>query len=378
MDAETDKRLDISNPGGEASYEILGMPYSWQLDEGIVQFAGIPVVAFWTPTSLAEFLAGMHRIAGQDRYAYILQAQGRRSEQDDWNYISSFPTFFEGLRGINRVAIAAGWGRMELIDYQPEQRQAVMRIYNAWEAACQQALGVCWGTHYFAGKLAGWFSRHFGVNCWCTQRAFTAKGDPYDEFSIAPSPTTVEEELARIERSEKERRASMEAEERRRQLEVQVEQRTRELSSTIERLEQAQSHMQSQALTIQRLSIPIVQLWDGILMVSLIGELDSQRAQQLIETLLDAISQRRARFVLLDITGVSVVDSGVADSLIRTVQAVKLLGAQAILVGISPEVAQSLVTLQVDLGAITTCSDLGQGLKRAFQAMGLAVCASAT
>jgi rsbT co-antagonist protein RsbR len=113
-------------------------------------------------------------------------------------------------------------------------------------------------------------------------------------------------------------------------------------------------------------------------MVSLIGELDSRRAQQLVETLLDAICQRHASFVLLDITGVSVVDSSVADYLIRTVQAVKLLGAQAMLVGIRPEVAQALVTLQVDLGSIITCSDLGQGLKRAFQAMGLSVRASAT
>jgi rsbT co-antagonist protein RsbR len=378
VDAEKSARFDISNPGAEESYELLGLPFSWRLDEGIFRYAGIQSVMFWAPTSLAEFLASMHRIAGEERYAYILQAQGRQSEQDDWNFISSFPSFFEGLRGINRVAVSAGWGRMELVDYQPEQRRAVMRIYNAWEAACQQAMGVCWGTHYFAGKLAGWFSRHFGVNCWCTQLAFIAKGDRYDEFSIAPSPTTVEEELARIERSEQERRAGAEAEERQRQLEAQVEQRTRELSSTIERLEQAQSSLQSQALTIQRLSIPIVQLWDGILMVSLIGEIDSQRAQQLIETLLEAISQRHAGFVLLDITGVSVVDSSVADYLIRTVQAVKLLGAQAILVGISPEVAQSLVTLQVDLGSITTCSDLGQGLKRAFQAMGLSVRAGAT
>ena len=373
MDHENGESLDISNRGGEERYELLDFPYSWQLDEGILRYAGVQSVIFWAPTSLAEFLAGMHRIAGDERYGYILQAQGRRSEQDDWNFISSFPSFIEGLRGINRVAVTAGWGRMELIEYQPERRHAVVRIYNAWEAICQKALGVCWGSHYFAGKLAGWFSRNFGVNCWGTQRAFIAKGSPYDEFLIAPSLTTVERELERIEQSEREREAGKAAEDRRRELEAMVEQRTMELRSTIERLEQAQSHLQSQALTIQQLSIPVVQHWDGILMASLVGELDGPRVQHLTEALLDAISQRHAALVLLDVTGASRVDASVADHLIRTVQAVKLLGARAMLVGISPEVAQALVALQVDLGSISTCADLRQGLMLAFQSMGLSV-----
>lgn len=90
MDDENVESLDISNRGGEERYELLDFPYSWQLDEGILRYAGVQSVIFWAPTSLAEFLAGMHRIAGDERYGYILPAQGRRSEQDDWNFISSF------------------------------------------------------------------------------------------------------------------------------------------------------------------------------------------------------------------------------------------------------------------------------------------------
>lgn len=359
--------------GGVSDFKLLELPYTWQLDEGVFQYAGVPSVIFWAPTSLAAFLEGMYRIAGPERYGYILQAQGRLSEQDDWNYICSFPTFLEGLRGINRVAVTAGWGLMELIHYEPEQKQATMRIYNAWEALCQKALGVCWGSHYFAGKLAGWFSRHFGVNCWCTQVRFSAQGHAYDEFLVAPSPVTVEAELVRIDEEERRRTADLDAQERQRELTAVVEQRTKELRITIERLEQAQAVLQKQAETIQQLSIPIVQVWDGILLVSLIGHLDGQRAQHLIELLLESIRQRRARMVLLDVTGVTIVDTAVAGYLMRTVQAVKLLGAQTMLVGISPEIAQTLVTLEVDLGSMVAAADLQQGLQMAMAKIGLSV-----
>ena len=280
---------------GTADFKLLELPYSWQLGQGVFQYAGVPSVIFWAPTSLAAFLAGMYRIAGPERYGYILQSQGRLSEQDDWNYICSFPSFLEGLRGINRVAVTAGWGLMELVRYEPEQKQATMRIYNAWEALCQKALGVCWGSHYFAGKLAGWFSRHFGVNCWCTQTSFSAQGHPYDEFLIAPSPVTVEAELARIDEEEKHRQEHLDAQQRQQELAAVVEQRTSELRFTIERLEQAQAALQAQAATIQQLSIPIVQVWDGILLVSLVGHIDGQRAQHLHTQPPGPVGPRRIR-----------------------------------------------------------------------------------
>lgn len=358
---------------GTADFKLLELPYSWQLGQGVFQYAGVPSVVFWAPTSLAAFLAGMYRIAGPERYGYILQSQGRLSEQDDWNYICSFPSFLEGLRGINRVAVTAGWGLMELVRYEPEQKRATMRIYNAWEALCQKALGVCWGSHYFAGKLAGWFSRHFGVNCWCTQTSFSAQGHPYDEFLVAPSPVTVEAELARIDEEERRRQEHLDAQERQQELAAVVEQRTSELRVTIERLEQAQAALQAQAATIQQLSIPIVQVWDGILLVSLVGHIDGQRAQHLIEMLLESIRDRRARMVLLDVTGVTIMDTAVASYLLRTVQAVKLLGAQTMLVGISPQIAQTLVTLGVDLGGMVAAADLQQGLQTAMAKIGLSV-----
>lgn len=356
-----------------ADFDLLGLPYQWQLQQGIFKYAGVPAVTFWQPSSLAAFLEAMYRIAGSERFGYIMQAQGRMSEQTDWEFIRSFPSFFEGLRGINRVAVSAGWGLLELIRYDREQTRAVMRIHNSWEALCQKALGVCWGTHYFAGKLAGWFSREFGVNCWCTQTAFQAGNDPWDEFQIAPALSTVEAELVRIEQQEQEHLASLEALKRQKDLEQLVEQRTSDLRGTIDRLQQAQANLLSQAATIQQLSIPIVQVWDSILLVSLVGDFNDERAQQLLSSLLSSVQARRAQIVIVDVTGVSMVDTAVANHLLRAVHSVRLLGAKTLLVGISPQIAQSLVHLGVDLSSLSTAADLQQGMKLAMSSIGLLI-----
>jgi rsbT co-antagonist protein RsbR len=193
---------------------------------------------------------------------------------------------------------------------------------------------------------------------------FIARGDPYDEFLVEQSSLDVAETLAQLEREERERHE---------QLEVLVEQRTQEMRRAVEDLQQAQRAMRDQARAIEELSTPVVQLWKGILMVPLVGSIDDRRAQRLVETLLTAISEHEADTVLLDITGVTTVDTVVANHLIRTIQAARLLGAHPMLVGISAEIAQTLVTLGVDLSTIPTSANVEQGLQASFRTIGLRI-----
>jgi rsbT co-antagonist protein RsbR len=104
-----------------------------------------------------------------------------------------------------------------------------------------------------------------------------------------------------------------------------------------------------------------------VVVMPLIGALDSARAQQVIETLLEGVAARRARVAILDITGVAVVDSQVANGLLRAAQAVRLLGASVVLTGIKPEVAQTLVNLGADLRGIVTRGSLQSGIAFALQ-----------
>jgi anti-anti-sigma regulatory factor len=118
--------------------------------------------------------------------------------------------------------------------------------------------------------------------------------------------------------------------------------------------------------TVQELSTPVVPVLEGILILPLIGFIDSDRAQRIMEGLLNGIVQYRAQVVILDVTGVPVVDTGVADHLVRAARAAGLLGAQPILVGIRPEVAQTIVGLGVHLHEIATRGDLRDGLEYAL------------
>ncbi|GAB4211532.1 MAG: hypothetical protein OHK0022_46150 [Roseiflexaceae bacterium] len=125
---------------------------------------------------------------------------------------------------------------------------------------------------------------------------------------------------------------------------------------------QAEQIIQMQAATLQELSTPVIPLNDSTIVLPLIGTVDSQRAQQVMDTLLTGVQEHRARFAILDITGVTVVDTQVANALIRAAQATQLLGARVILTGIRPEIAQTLVGLGVNLSSVVTLSTLQRGI----------------
>ena len=131
--------------------------------------------------------------------------------------------------------------------------------------------------------------------------------------------------------------------------------------------------IRSQQRELEELSTPVLQLRPGLLILPIIGMLDSRRAQQLTEQLLQAIRTRRGKVVVLDVTGVAAVDSRVANHLIQTVDAARLMGATAIVTGVSPEVAQSLVGLGIGLGNVTTVADLQGGIDEADRLLGLQV-----
>jgi rsbT co-antagonist protein RsbR len=136
-------------------------------------------------------------------------------------------------------------------------------------------------------------------------------------------------------------------------------------------MEAERETMQQQIIAAQRnalreLSTPLIPITDEVVIMPLIGTIDSQRAQQVMEALLEGVAQHQADLVILDITGVSVVDTQVAQSFIQAAHAVRLLGAQVMLTGIQPQIAQTLVHLGVDLSGIQTQGSLQAGIAAAL------------
>jgi rsbT co-antagonist protein RsbR len=131
-------------------------------------------------------------------------------------------------------------------------------------------------------------------------------------------------------------------------------------------LEQKESTIQAQQEELREISTPITEIWDGVLTLPIIGTLDSSRTMMVMEKLLERIEQDRARVVVMDVTGVLAIDSQVSHHLIQMIRAVGLMGANAVLTGIRPEIARALTSLNIDLGGVTTRSTLAEGLKEAF------------
>ncbi len=154
-------------------------------------------------------------------------------------------------------------------------------------------------------------------------------------------------------------------------LERRVVERTQALSDAYER-ERAQGDelrasvetQQTLSQTILELAMPVIPLNEHVLIVPLIGNIDSSRAAQLLSTVLEQVERRHARGLILDVTGISVIDTAVAQTLLRVADANRLLGTRTVLVGIRPEVAQTLVTLGVDLHNLLTASSLQEGLEQ--------------
>ncbi|NJP04374.1 MAG: PAS domain-containing protein [Chloroflexaceae bacterium] len=126
-------------------------------------------------------------------------------------------------------------------------------------------------------------------------------------------------------------------------------------------------HTAAQQTALRELSSPLIPLIDGVVVLPLIGSIDNQRAQQVQETLLEGVMQHRANTVILDITGVQTVDNETANGFMQAAQAVRLLGAQVMMTGIQPRIAQTLIHLGADLSGIKTYSSLQSGIAAVLQ-----------
>ncbi|MFS8071763.1 MAG: STAS domain-containing protein, partial [Byssovorax sp.] len=121
--------------------------------------------------------------------------------------------------------------------------------------------------------------------------------------------------------------------------------------------------IQQQQQIIRELGTPIIQVWDEVLTVPMMGVVDSRRAADLMDDLLAEVARTRARFTILDLTGVEVHDSATASYILRMVASIRLLGAEGIITGIQPTVAQTMIAIGVDLSTIVTLATLRDGLK---------------
>ncbi|MFP2926174.1 STAS domain-containing protein [Pyxidicoccus sp. 3LG] len=144
------------------------------------------------------------------------------------------------------------------------------------------------------------------------------------------------------------------------------EQSIQKLEGARRELEEKLATIEQQRLAIRDLSTPIIELWEDVLTLPIVGVMDTQRSMDMTERLLHRISQGKARCAIIDITGVEVVDTATANHFIKMVNAARLLGTYCVVTGISPIIAQTLTQIGVDLREVKTLGSLRDGLKECF------------
>ncbi|MBK7828012.1 PAS domain-containing protein [Nannocystis sp.] len=137
--------------------------------------------------------------------------------------------------------------------------------------------------------------------------------------------------------------------------------------------EELRQRVEAQQDAIHSMSTPIIQVWDDIVTMPVVGLVDSMRAADMKNSLLETVARTGAKFAIVDLTGVDTVDTATADHLLKVMRAVGLLGARCVITGIQPSVAQIIVALGLDMHGVITLRSLREGLKYCMRAMGLRV-----
>ncbi|MBI5546982.1 MAG: XylR N-terminal domain-containing protein [Deltaproteobacteria bacterium] len=220
------------------------------------------------------------------------------------------------------------------------------RWINSYEATLYLSeFGPATGPvcHTLVGYASGWCTSFFGQPLLAIEPTCRAKGDEMCSFEIRP-----------------EGRWGSEAEPFRQALAQTTSSLTRELEDKL-------SLIESQRAAIAQLSTPIIQVWDEILCLPIVGTIDTARSSEMTDRMLDAVVRQHARAVIVDITGIDMMDTKTADHFIKMAKAVRLLGAEPILTGISPSIAQTLTHIGVDLDGIRTLRSLRDALSALLQ-----------
>jgi rsbT co-antagonist protein RsbR len=128
-----------------------------------------------------------------------------------------------------------------------------------------------------------------------------------------------------------------------------------------------------QANSLMEMSTPVTNIWEGILLLPIVGLIDSRRARDVMNATLEKIAESQARIFILDISGVGVVDTAVANHLIKISRATRLMGCECVISGVSPAIAQTVVELGIDVGDVRTTATMKDALSMAFSQLGLAI-----
>jgi anti-anti-sigma factor len=339
----------------------------------------IGVMAAEVDVSWGYALLRQYSISERGSYIYVVDRQGRPILHEDTAFVSTHQSFLNEIEGIHAAIV--GQNAPFLYRGLNRDREWVIGTRKSfpelgWFVITEQplpwvtrallplggaALGVLLLSALAAALFAFYVSRRVAQPIAQLREGAQRIGAGDLQYQMALEGRNELSDLAsEFNRMTNNLQAHQEAQEAwSHELEERVAERTQELQMAFEEQENL-------IRTIREMSSPVIPVMEGILVTPIVGTLDSERAQRIMSDILVGIERQRARVIILDITALAFMDTAVANALLQAARAAQLLGTRAILVGIAPEVAETLVQLGIEIGDLYTAATLQEGLNLAL------------
>ncbi len=325
-----------------------GLEFNWDLEHGQFTFEKQDAVLFWISSAMKSFFDTIEEISGEEVSNLVFETTGFRQGLGVGKYFEETKqvSVEEAAVLIVNTYASAGWGQTVIEDLDVESHTLTAKFKDSWEHKINVEQGKKEGGNYIPAHYAGIFTAMFGRNMWYKVIHHQLEGHEYSEVEYFPSDVTVNNNIHQLSRK-KESDYIL-------QLETLVEDKTRDLTELI-----------------KEISSPIIPVHEGIVIVPMIGRYDEDRAEALVDKILTSLPSHKARYLILDLTGLHKDISPYTASLIGKIGAtVGLIGTEITLVGISPQLSISIIQSGVNLSKIDCFQTLQHGIHYALGQLG--------
>lgn len=335
----------------ESAITVGGLSFEWNLAEGRFLFEGQESVLFWTASAMKMFFDSLEEISGKDAANVVLESTGFRQGLVVGEY-------FQGMKGVSTEDAAqlitntyasAGWGLAEIKGLNEETHTLEVHLKNSWEHLINVAQKKEQGGSFLPAHYAGIFSSLFKQNIWYKVVHHQLDGYPESVIQYFPSEETIEKNIHQLSRLKEAEKIN--------ELERLVDEKTSELNKMI-----------------KEISSPLIPVLEDIVVVPLLGTYDEARAEELLVNTLQNMPKHKAKYLILDLTGLNNNFTQHAAMLIEKLgSTASLIGTQTILVGISAKMSMTITESDINLSKFQCFQSLQHGIHYALAQNGRSI-----
>ncbi|UAL47903.1 STAS domain-containing protein [Sutcliffiella horikoshii] len=320
--------------------DIEGLQFEWDLEKGKFLFEGEDAVLFWISSAMKTFFDTIEEVSGQEATCLVMESTGYRQGAVVGKYFEDMTDIsIEKIAGlITNTYASAGWGRAYVKNLDVDNYTLTVQLKDDWEYKINQAQGKKTGGNFLAAHYAGIFTGLFKTDIWYKILQHQIEGHEYTTIEYFPKEVNVAQNIHQLARQKEAEQIE--------KLEKVVEEKTKELKELI-----------------KTISSPVIPVLEGIVVVSLLGKYDEERADELIVKTLYNLPKHKASYLVLDLTGMDDNLTPYTASMIEKLGcSAELLGIKTILVGISAQLSLEITKADIDLTHFDFFQSLQHGI----------------